>query len=207
MEVGISSANPLFVIGNGSNGATRSNAFTVLRNAKTGINTARPLAMLHVKDSSVLFSGVPGNLPLTPGNPPATGQGVRMMWYPDKAAFRVGRVLDANWNKDSIGEYSFGSGYNTRAIGAVSTSMGNGTTASGDNSTAMGFATRTSGTSSTAMGNNTTASGFGSTAMGLNTIASGSGSTAMGNNTTASGDYSISLGFVTTASGIASTAM
>ncbi len=174
---------------------------------KVGINTTTPQAMLHVKDSSVLFTGVTGALPGSPGNPPASGGGIRMMWYPDKAAFRVGRVIDANWNKDSIGEYSFGSGYNTRAIGAVSTSMGNGTTASGDNSTAMGFATRTSGTSSTAMGSNTTASGFGSTAMGLNTIASGSGSTAMGNNTTASGDYSISLGFVTTASGIASTAM
>ena len=29
-----------------------------------------------------------------------------MMWYPDKAAFRVGRVTNDNWDTDSIGDYS-----------------------------------------------------------------------------------------------------
>jgi len=58
---------------------------------KVGINTTTPQAMLHVKDSSVLFNGgavIPG----TPGNPPVSGACVRMMWYPDKAAFRTGVV-------------------------------------------------------------------------------------------------------------------
>jgi len=190
MGVGISSANPLFVIGNGSNGATRSNAFTVLRNAKTGINTARPLAMLHVKDSSVLFTGVSGNLPVLPGDPPASGTGVRMMWYPDKAAFRVGRVSTSVWDKGSIGDYSFAAGFNAKA--------------NGDISTAIGFSTIATGTASTAMGSNTEATGNYSTAMGNNTEATGNYSTAMGNNTEATGDLSTAMGLTNTARSFAS---
>lgn len=57
-------------------------------NAQVGIGTTTPLARLHVTDSSVLFS-VAGDIPTTPGNPPICGPGRRMMWYPDKSAFRV----------------------------------------------------------------------------------------------------------------------
>ena len=32
---------------------------------KVGINTTSPQAMLHVKDSSVLFTGLTGNLPVS----------------------------------------------------------------------------------------------------------------------------------------------
>ena len=84
-----------------------------------GINTSTPQAMLHVKDSAVLFSGA-SSLPGSPGNPPASGQGIRMMWYPDKAAFRAGYVSSVNWNKDSIGIYSFATGSNTKAKGNYS---------------------------------------------------------------------------------------
>ena len=42
------STEPLFVIGNGSSTSVRSNAITVLKNAKTGINTATPESYLHV---------------------------------------------------------------------------------------------------------------------------------------------------------------
>lgn len=77
---------------------------------KVGVNTSTPAAMFHVKDSSVLFTGV-SPLPGSPGAPPASGPGTRMMWYPDKAAFRVGTVNGTHWNKDSIGLYSFASGF------------------------------------------------------------------------------------------------
>src|SRR5687768_6934266 len=97
-----------------------------------GIGTANPFARLHVNDSSVLFSAsddIP--LPALQGNPPVSGVGRRMMWYPDKAAFRAGYVNTTSWNKNKIGNYSIGLGYDTEASGEFSTAMGNGTIASG----------------------------------------------------------------------------
>ncbi|MEP7168513.1 MAG: hypothetical protein ABI855_04030 [Bacteroidota bacterium] len=163
-----------------------------------GIGTSAPAARLHVADSSVVFSAS-GIIPGTAGAPPISGQGRRMMWYADKAAFRVGYVDDASWDKDSIGNYSFACGYKSKANGIVSTEMGAFTTASGSYSTATGNNTKASGSSSTAMGSATTASGGQSTAMGFITTASGSQSTAMGYTTTASGDYSTAMGFNTKA--------
>ena len=81
-----------------------------------GIGTTAPVARLHVKDSNVVFTGS-NSLPATPGNPPVNGGGIRLMWYPDKAAFRVGAVGSKNWDMDSIGNYSFASGFNTKAKG------------------------------------------------------------------------------------------
>src|SRR5690348_17035476 len=77
---------------------------------RVGINTTTPSAMLHVKDSAVVFTGAT-TLPVTPGNPPVSGAGTRMMWYPDKAAFRVGKIVSNYWDKDSIGDYSFAGGF------------------------------------------------------------------------------------------------
>jgi trimeric autotransporter adhesin len=115
------------------------------------------------------------------GTIPATGAGVRLMWYPRKVAFRVGRVTGSQWDDASVGVYSVATGYNTTASGFASTATGRGTTASGDYSTAMGDGTTASGFASTATGVVTTASGLSSTAMGYQTTASGSYSTAMGN--------------------------
>ena len=70
-----------------------------------GIGTSTPIARLHVADSNVLFTGpvtIPGT---TTYYPPASGAGSRMMWYPQKAAFRVGFVDGRNGTKtvlDSI---------------------------------------------------------------------------------------------------------
>lgn len=72
---------------------------------KVGINTSTPLAMLHVADSSVVFTGG-ASPPQTPGNPPVSGAGVRMMWYPDKAAFRAGLAEGTSWDKVNVGNYS-----------------------------------------------------------------------------------------------------
>lgn len=135
-----------------------------------GINTTTPLAMLHVKDSSVLFSGA-ANLPGTPGNPPDSGAGIRMMWYPDKAAFRAGNVSSTQWNKGNIGNYSFACGRNNTAAGTYSTATGFNTVASGIYSTATGATTEATGSASTAMGNQTNATGSYSTSMGFLTNA------------------------------------
>ncbi len=213
-------SDPVFIIGNGSAFNARNNAITVLKNGKTGINTSTPQAMLHVKDSSVLFTGN-FSLPITPGNTPVSGQGVRMLWYPDKAAFRAGSVFNSQWDKEFIGNYSFASGNTTMASGIASTAMGQNSVAAGNYSMAMGFTGTAAmgnfsiamghgaiayGSASIALGDNTIAGGITSIAMGTSTNASGDYSTSMGSNTIASGDYSIALGGYTIASGTTSTA-
>jgi hypothetical protein len=48
------------------------------------------------------------------GSIPAEGGGVRMMWYPKKAAFRAGEVGSSEWNDSNIGLYS--AAFGTRNI-------------------------------------------------------------------------------------------
>ena len=74
------------------------------------------------------------------------------MWYADKAAFRVGYVDGTQWDKDSIGNYSFAAGYRNKNKGEGSIALGNSTSASGFVSTAMGLSTSASANYSTAMG-------------------------------------------------------
>ncbi len=137
----------------------------------------------------VLFTGQSGS-----GTIPASGAGVRMMWYPNKAAFRAGRVTGNYWDNDSIGYNSFASGFNSKARSDYSAAIGIGNNAGGYASVAMGGSTVASGAYSTAMGYATTGSGQYSTAMGRNTVASGDYSTAMGFGVVASGAYSVAAG-------------
>jgi hypothetical protein len=137
----------------------------------------------------VLFTGQSGS-----GTIPASGAGVRMMWYPNKAAFRVGRVTGNYWDNDSIGFYSFASGFNSKARSDYSAAIGIGNNARGFASVAMGGSTAAIGAYSTAMGYATTGSGQYSTAMGRNTVASGDYSTAIGFGAVASGVYSVAAG-------------
>jgi hypothetical protein len=145
----------------------------------------------------------------------------RFFFDKSKAVFRAGLCTSTEWNKASLGEVSFASGYNTTASGDYSTAMGENNIASGQSSTAMGIGTVASGGYSTAMGNSTTASGTisvalglystasgeNSTAMGYSTIASGIRSTAMGRSSIASGNNSTSIGNLNNASGHYATAM
>jgi hypothetical protein len=126
---------------------------------------------------------------------PATGEGVRLMWYPGKVAFRVGFCGGTQWDDVNVGNSSIAMGYNTIASGYTSTAMGYSTTASGASSTAMGYSTTASANYSTAIGAINTASGYASTAMGGLTTASGYASTAMGWGTTASGNNSTAIGY------------
>lgn len=162
-----------------------------------GIGTDNPVALLHVADSSVLFSAE-GDVPGVTGNTPVSGAGRRMMWYAGKAAFRVGALENtaaymSNWDKDSTGIYSIAMGYSTMAKGNASVAAGFYTKATGaDGAIALGNNTNASGGSGAiALGYSTTASGFfGATALGANTIASGSsGATALGYGSSATGSY------------------
>jgi Chaperone of endosialidase/Galactose oxidase, central domain len=172
-----------------------------------GIGTTTPRARLHVTDSNVVFTAGNPFLAVT-GNVPVSGAGSRMLWYADKASFRSGYIDGTQWDKDSIGYFSFGAGYNAKAMNNYSTATGQNTTAYGITATATGYYTTawgnnsfTTGAYSNAIGNessalnsNTIASGFAATALGFGSQASGNMSLAMGNVTLAKGDASVTMG-------------
>jgi hypothetical protein len=167
------SLNRIFEIGNGTADNARSNAMTVLQNGNIGIGTTDPVTLLHAKNGAVLFDG-------SIGSTPVSGAGTRMMWIPEKGAFRAGNVGNTQWDNANIGLNSFASGYSVTANGFSSIAFGVQTTASGYSSTALGNYATASGSYSTAIGYSTTASGNLSIAIGNNTIASGINTTAMG---------------------------
>lgn len=123
---------------------------------------------LGAGDGNVLFMG---EWKGTPGPVPALNAGTRMMWYPDKAAFRAGRVTGTQWNTENIGNYSSATGFNSIASGWYSNAWGSVTTSSGAQATSWGFNNIASGTSSTAWGENTKAPSFAETVFGYNNTA------------------------------------
>jgi hypothetical protein len=176
-----------------------------------GIGTVQPSARLHVADSNVLFSAA-GPAIISAGGPPASGTGRRMMWYADKAAFRVGYIptdidMVNNWDEDSIGNYSFASGLGTKAKGSNSTAMGNNTEALAPNSTALGFRSLARGLHSVAIGHNVEALSPNSVAIGFATISQGIRSTAFGSQSHAEGSHAIAGGSQAHAQGAYSTAL
>ena len=96
-----------------------------------------------------------------------------------KGAFRAGNG-DAYWAADSLGGYSFASGYRTQASGVGSTAMGFRSTAEGARSVAIGNQNIASGWTSSAMGDQTKAHGHQSTAMGFRTQANGTSNLVVG---------------------------
>ncbi len=81
-------------------------------------------------DGGVVFEGTLGQ-----GTIPMEGAGARLMWYPGKAAFRVGSMSSTSWNDQSIGQNSTAFG-GSMAYGNSSTAMSGGRALS-DYSTAM----------------------------------------------------------------------
>jgi hypothetical protein len=124
-------------------------------NGNVGIGTTSPSAKLHLQDGSVLFAGLP-----------IIGSGAKMMWLPEKAAFRAGEVSAEQWDANNIGLYSVAVGLDTQASGEASTAMGNDARATGRVSTAIGISPRAKGNYSTAIGNVARAEGTSSTAIG-----------------------------------------
>lgn len=84
---------------------------------------------------------------------PVEGAGTRMMWFPEKAAFRAGYINGTQWDDANIGLYSVAMGQSVRA--------------SGDNAVAMGVRSTAANGSSFAVGEDNTATGYGSVAMGF----------------------------------------
>ncbi|HOP12447.1 MAG TPA: tail fiber domain-containing protein [Lentimicrobium sp.] len=138
-------------------------------------NAPEPAALLHVygpeeEGGNVLFEGEFKD-PVFQGPPPASAEGTRFMWYPDKAALRAGQVTGGEWNESQIGEHSVALGYNTTARGNFSLAAGQNTSATGINCVALGYNTAASVAHSTAMGYQSIASGAYSTAFGSWTVA------------------------------------
>ncbi len=104
---------------------------------------------------------------------PTSGEGTRLMWIPAKSVFRVGTVAAAQWDSDSLGTWSFASGFNTIAKGNYSTALGFNTTASGLSSFGMGRNNTASGNYSSAFGNGTSATASHSFVIGSYNIISG----------------------------------
>src|SRR5678816_1658638 len=105
--------------------------------------------MLHVKDSSVVFTAT---LNGSFGAPPVSGSGARMMWYADRVAFRAGQVYGNDWNRDSTGIYSTALGLSNVASGYASLAAGDSNHAKGWGSVALGYMSATSGNFNTAIG-------------------------------------------------------
>jgi len=157
-----------------------------------GIGTSNPRAQLELGggDGSILAIGS-----FASGwTEPDLGAGTRLLWTPEKSAFRVGTVDGIQWDHNNMGDYSMAMGSNPTASGYAAVAIGSDTIASGARSTAMGMTTTASGYASTAMGLETIASGMSSTAMGVETIASGTASTAIGRGIEAGSDYVVAIG-------------
>jgi len=158
----------------------RAQADSVLAVSSGGVNLLR----LNT-DASFVVRGTSGS-----GSLPATGAGVRMMWFPNLYAFRAGSVS------------SFGSTYwDLTNIGAGSVAFGDNSRASGANSFAANLATTASGTESVALGNNGTASA--DRAFAFNGTASGVGAVAIGSGAQATNDDALAMGPSSIAGGLA----
>jgi hypothetical protein len=158
--------------------AQTDSAFAV---SKSGVNLFR----LN-QDAGLVVRGT-----ATVGDIPATGAGVRMMWFPNRFAFRAGKVD------------SFGATYWDLAnVGVGSVAFGENTRASGSNSFAANLATTASGSESVALGNNGTASA--DRAFAFNGTASGVGAVAIGSGAQATNDDALAMGPSSIAGGLAS---
>ncbi len=167
---------------------TSGDVMTITGDGQVGIGVGiSPKVAFHVGDTRRVLFGAD-----------TLGAGDKLMFLPHKHAFRVGSLStgasSTYWNSDSIGLYSFASGYNTRAQGYGATAMGRATEASNFYAFASGYFTNAYGQYSTAMGYNTDALALGSTALGYSSEAEQNYSFAAGFVAEAQGIFSVALG-------------
>lgn len=173
---------------------TMANPGGLVVTGQTG-NSATP-GIAVVGDGGVVFSGIYGT-----GTIPATGAGVRLMWYSKKAAFRAGNAVGSNWDDGNVGNYSAAFGTSTKASGTGSVAIGSSTIASGPYSLAIGNSTTASAEDSIATGFFGSSTSLGAFSGGLGSIASGSHSIAYGQAAQASGANSVAFNLGSNVSG------
>ncbi|HEX5871535.1 MAG TPA: tail fiber domain-containing protein [Longimicrobium sp.] len=140
---------------------------------------------------------------ITSGIIPATGAGWRMMWHPNKVAFRAGYVAGGEWDESNIGYYSWAGGAVNTAAGIYSFAMGNSNTveASAQCGMALGSGNKVwgqpgfIGTCGLAFGLNNDVLDHAGVAIGQNNWSDGDAAVAIGYTTTADADYSMAFGY------------
>jgi hypothetical protein len=138
--------DPLLYIGNGTVSNARHNTFVLYKNGN----------IISKNTEALLISNGTYDVPVT-------GSGTRMMWLPQRSAFRLGTVLDGRW--DNLGAWSFAAGYNTNA---------------GESATAIGLACEATRAGAFAAGSDAKAFGSGAVSAGLGSIANAYASFAAG---------------------------
>lgn len=149
------------------------------------------------------------------GSISTSGFGTKLLWYPNKASFRVGEITSTQWDDANIGNYSFAAGYNCIA-GNNAFASGNACIANGDYAIALGRKAQATavgvypGGVSVALGDSSIASMPRSLVMGKGNVAStsnatyaigyynlssGAVATSFGTHSIASGSYSFVLGY------------
>lgn len=123
----------------------------------------------------LVVTGVNGSGAIAP-----SGGGSKMVWNPNKAAFRAGRVTSNQWDDSNMGGYSVAFGDQTIASGSYSSAFGLLSVASGPNATAFGLGTSSASGNTFAAGFNTDANGYLSTVFGDTNVASSYGETVFG---------------------------
>jgi hypothetical protein len=131
---------------------------------------------------------------------PATGAGWRMMWHPQKVAFRAGYVdAGGQWDEANIGYYSWAGGALTTAAGIYSFAMGNQNTiesgAQAGIALGSGNYITTTGSFGVALGLNNDVLNTAGVAIGQNAWSDGDAAVALGYRTTADADYSQAFGY------------
>jgi hypothetical protein len=135
---------------------------------------------------------------------PATGAGWRMMWYPNKVAFRAGYAdAGGQFDEANIGYYSWAGGALNTAAGIYSFAMGNQNTveASAQCGMALGSGNMvwgsggSIGTCGIALGLNNDVLDHAGVAIGQNAWSDGDAAVALGYRTTADADYSMAFGY------------
>ncbi len=151
-------------------------------------------------DGSFVVRGSAGE-----GTLPVTGEGVRMMWFPLKYAFRAGRVVTVSpsnegtyWDDQHIGNGSVAFGQNNRAAGNNSTALGDNANASGERT--LAFNGTASAMGAIALGNGAQATSDEAIAMGPSSIAGGLYSIVLGPSI-ANGNFGVAIGLQNSASG------
>lgn len=140
-------------------------------------------------DGGFYFGGAAGV-----GVIPATGPGVRIQWYPGKAAFRAGDIAGTHWDDVNVGYGSFAVGHNTIASGLVSSAQGDGVTVSGLAAAGFGGSHTVSGDFGFTAGSANVVSGTRAVALGFNNRAVGDDAIAIGDSVAACGESSIAIG-------------
>ncbi len=160
-----------------------------------GIATSSPLAALTIQDGSILAVG-------TVGGTPYEGAGTRLMWIPNKSAFRAGSVNAAQWDAANIGTNSAAFGFNNQVSADYGFAGGFGNTVSGGNGAfAFGRSNTVSGNFAAAFGNGNTAGDQGSFAGGFNNTVNGQYSFGYGQGNSVGGNWSGAFGESNTVNG------